>query len=246
MVPGSDSGSVKGLLDRIQTRLRAEPKIGSRADRLVLAFDRGDLLIEGEVESVAAKKLALELAAAEYGPGALIDRLRVRPVRRVTDAELLARVGQAISADPALEHLALRLRRGVRIQNVQPASGHARGEIEIHVEAGVVTLDGDVPKLDDKRLAESLAWWVPGTRDVVNGIGVSSAEADSDDDITRALELVFSRDRTLRGAELHAHSDHRVVTLEGHVENDEQLRQAENDAWCLFGVDRVVNALHVG
>jgi len=35
--------------------------------------------------------------------------------------------------------------------------------IDIGVEDGVVTLDGDVPVL---------AWWAPGSRDVVKGLGV--------------------------------------------------------------------------
>ena len=33
-----------------------------------------------------------------------------------------------------------------------------------------MTLNGRVPGLPSRRLAGVLAWWVPGVRDVVNGI----------------------------------------------------------------------------
>jgi osmotically-inducible protein OsmY len=36
-----------------------------------------------------------------------------------------------------------------------------------------------------------------------------------------------------------------VITLEGLVINDVQRRMAENDAWYVFGVDKVIDALQV-
>lgn len=242
MTPASETA----VLDRILDRLQREPRVGPRARRLVLAFDRGDLLLEGEVDSVAAKKLALELAAAELGPGAIIDRLRVSAAQRVSDAELLVRVAKAIAAEPGLDHCALRVHRGLRTQVLRPNSVQTRGEIELRVDNGVITLDGDVPSLVDKRLAESLAWWVPGTRDVVNGLGVSPEEEDSDESIDRALGVVLARDPSLRGSHVEPHTHGRVVTLQGEVASEEQRRKAEDDAWCIFGVDKVVNDLHVG
>lgn len=46
----------------------------------------------------------------------------------------------------------------------------------IEVKKGIVTLNGEVPSLTHKRLAGVLAWWVPGTRDVVNGLEEVPAE----------------------------------------------------------------------
>jgi hypothetical protein len=51
----------------------------------------------------------------------------------------------------------------------QPVSGRS-GEITVQVQDGVVTLNGQVPSLSHKRLTGVLAWWVPGTRDVINGL----------------------------------------------------------------------------
>jgi osmotically-inducible protein OsmY len=47
------------------------------------------------------------------------------------------------------------------------------------VKEGVVTLDGEVSSLAHKRLCGVLAWWVPGSRDVVNGLEVRVDEVDN-------------------------------------------------------------------
>ena len=46
----------------------------------------------------------------------------------------------------------------------------SEGTIDVEVQDRIVTLNGRVPGLPSKRLAGVLAWWVPGVRDVVNGI----------------------------------------------------------------------------
>ena len=54
--------------------------------------------------------------------------------------------------------------------------------VEAAVRDGVVTLNGRVQSLSHKRLAGVLAWWVPGTRNVVNGLDVQPPEEDTDDE----------------------------------------------------------------
>jgi len=67
-----------------------------------------------------------------------------------------------------------------------------RGEIE--VEHGVVTLNGSVPNLASKRLAGVLAWWAPGSRDVVNGTTVEPPEADAPIQIEEAVRIALEKD----------------------------------------------------
>ena len=49
-------------------------------------------------------------------------------------------------------------------------AGSGQPFVEFAVEDGIVTLDGEVPSLTHKRLAGVFAWWVPGSRDVINGM----------------------------------------------------------------------------
>jgi len=64
----------------------------------------------------------------------------------------------------------------------------------VSVEDGVVTLDGRVSSLSHKSLAGALAWWVPGSRDVINGIEVAPPQEISDSEITEAVRLVLEKD----------------------------------------------------
>jgi len=229
----------------VRARLGANPRVNVGRHPLAPSLDHGDLVMEGELDSVAAKKLALEIAAAIPGVRGIIDRVRVAPSKRMEDGEILVHVLHALSGESGLQTCALTSRRGARVEYTPSPSPGARGQIDARVEDGVVTLDGDVPSLTQKRLAEVLIWWVPGVRDVVNGLGVTPPEEDSDDDITDALRMVLEKDPLLRGLKIFVSTKNRVVTLLGTLNSDEQQRAAENDGWCLFGVDRVVNELRV-
>jgi osmotically-inducible protein OsmY len=108
---------------------------------------------------------------------------------------------------------------------------------------GVVTLDGQVSSLSHKRLAGVLAWWVPGSRDVVNGLEVAPIQEDSDDEIAEALKLVLEKDPLINAYRIRVTVRSAVVILEGLVVNNAESEIAEMDAWYVFGVDRVVNRL---
>jgi osmotically-inducible protein OsmY len=119
----------------------------------------------------------------------------------------------------------------------------ARGAIEVEIEDGVVTLNGQVPGLDDKRLAGVLAWWVPGSRDVINGIAVEPPEDDSDDAILEAVRLVLEKDPFVDASEIRVGVRNALVRLTGLVPSEAERDMAEFDAWYVFGVDRVDNRI---
>ena len=118
-----------------------------------------------------------------------------------------------------------------------------RNSIDVMVNDGVVTLDGQVSSLSHKRLAGVLAWWVPGSRDVVNGLEVVPVQEDSDDEIAEAVKLVLEKDPLINAYRIRVTVRADVVTLEGLVVNNAESEMAEMDAWYVSGVDRVVNRL---
>ncbi|MBZ0161928.1 MAG: BON domain-containing protein [Notoacmeibacter sp.] len=125
-----------------------------------------------------------------------------------------------------------------------PADLH--GSIDYEVIDGIITLNGFVPGLMTKRYAGVLAWWIPGSRDVINGIAVTSDEADGADKIAEAVDLVIEKNPYLNAAQVKVGVRNRTVRLTGFLPSEEQKRMAENDAWCVFGVDDVVNEIEVG
>ncbi|MBI3800115.1 MAG: BON domain-containing protein [Deltaproteobacteria bacterium] len=49
----------------------------------------------------------------------------------------------------------------------------------------------------------------------------------------------------VNAAQIRVHTKNAIVTLEGLVANDTEKDMAEFDAWYVFGVDKVINALVV-
>ena len=232
------------VLNRVRAALASEPRLDLHTFPIELSFAQGTLTLEGEVGDVAAKKLALERAAALPEVTGIIDRLRVRPAQRMGDGEIRDLVRDAFLQEPAFADFAIRRRLGERVETVREPP-EARGAIDLEVEDGVVTLNGQVPGLDDKRLAGVLAWWVPGSRDVINGIAVEPPEDDSDDAILEAVRLVLEEDPFVDASQIRVGVKNASVRLTGLVPTEAEREMAEFDAWFVFGVDKVDNRIEV-
>jgi osmotically-inducible protein OsmY len=117
--------------------------------------------------------------------------------------------------------------------------------LEVEVTDGVVILNGMVESISHKRLAGVLAWWVPGSRDVVNGLELSPPMEDNDDEVVDAVRLVLEKDPLVNASQMKLRSSAGIVTLEGAVATENSRMAAEADAWYVFGVNGVVNKLMV-
>jgi len=202
------------------------------------------VVLEGEVEDIAAKKLALEHAAAVEGIRGVVDRLRVAPAEHKGDGAIRASLAAFLLEARELHDCTIRARRKGGTEVLRQADGP--GEIELEVNDGVIVLEGRVPSLSHLRLAGVLAWWTPGCRDVVNALEVAPPERDGDDEVIEAYYLVLKKDPLVRHPEhVRASCANFVVTLEGSAHSESERRRAELDAWALFAVDRVVNRLEV-
>jgi osmotically-inducible protein OsmY len=232
------------VLNRVRAALASEPRLDLPRFPIELSFAQGTLTLEGEVGDVAAKKLALERTAALPEVAVIIDRLRVQPAQRMGDGEIRDLVRDALLQEPAFGDFAIRRRLGERIEPVREPP-EPRGTIELKVEEGVVTLNGQVPNLDDKRLAGVLAWWVPGSRDVINGIAVEPPEQDSDVAILEAVRLVLEKDPFVDASQIRVGVKNALVRLTGLVPSEAEREMAEFDAWYVFGVDKVDNRIEV-
>lgn len=232
------------VLDQVRAALQSEPRLDLHEFPIELRYADGTLTLEGEVGDVASKKLALERAAALPEVSGIIDRLRVRPAQPMGDGQIRDLVRDALLQEPAFADFAIRRRLGEQVEIVRDPPA-ARGAIELQVEDGVVTLNGQVPGLDDKRLAGVLAWWVPGSRDVINGIAVEPPEEDSDDAILEAVRLVLEKDPFVDASQTRVGVKNALVRLTGVVPSEAERDMAEFDAWYTFGVDKVDNRIEV-
>ncbi len=233
--------------------------------------DDGVLLMEGDVENLAAKKIAREIASAVLEVRGVVDHLQVASGEPRGDGEILDEVRgvvdhlQVASGEPRgdgeilemLETLLLEARdlrnctlrvmkKGQSISLQEIGDADTSGDILVAVEAGVVTLGGWVISLSHRRLVGVLAWWTPGCRDVVDTLEVLPPEEDGDDEVSDVLSLVLEMDPMIPHPEqIHVQTHNHVVTLQGVVNTQTEKNRAEQDAWYLFAVDNVINQLTV-
>jgi osmotically-inducible protein OsmY len=234
------------LLAKIRATLRSEPSIGTRFHPCELELEAdGVLVLGGEVESVKAKKLALERVAALAGIAGIADRLHVKPATHMTDKEIRVHMRNMLMEEASFKDLELgEIENGQR-KLVQGTPAEPRGSIDFEVKDGIVTLNGRVPTLVTKRLAGVMAWWVPGVHDVVNGIAVEPPEDDGPDVIAEAVRVVLEKDPFVDATKVRVGVRNTVVRLDGFVPTGTEKEAAERDAWCTFGVDNVINEIEV-
>jgi hypothetical protein len=227
--------------------LRSEKRIGPHFKPEALTIDAdGVATIESEVPTIAIKRLALERLAGVPGIGGIVDRLRVKPASPMSDDCILDHLRKAYYQEPAFQQFALVQCEEARRALVRAGLPGARGQIDIEVELGVVTLNGSLPSLAAKCLAGVLAWWVPGVRDVVNGITVDPPEEDGPIQIEEAVRIALDKDPLFDASQIRVGVQGRTVRLTGWVPTAAARDAAEWDGWYVFGVDDVINEIETG
>ena len=225
--------------------MEREPRINLHKYPVHMEFSDAVLTLEGEAEHIAAKKLSMELAIAVPGVTGIVDRLHVVPSTRMGDGAILDAVRDALLEESSLMNCSLQLIRKGQLETARQITTDPHGVIRASVRDGVVLLDDHVISLTQKRLAGVLAWWVPGSRDVINGMEVISDQPDSDEELAKAVRLVLKKDPFINEDRVRVSAKQSVVTLEGDVPSTPQKEMAEFDAWYVFGVDKVVDRLEV-
>jgi osmotically-inducible protein OsmY len=233
------------IIKAVQAAWEHEAQINLHTHPVTISYENEVLTLEGEVQDVAAKKLCMELAIAVPGVAGIVDRLHVTRAVRIGDGAILTAVREVLLQEPALQDCAVRVRNKGRVETIRESAAANSGVIELSVNDGVVLLDNHVPSLAQKRLAGVLAWWVPGSRDVINGMAVEPHEEDNDEELLDAVRLVLEKDPFVNADQIRVSAKQSVITLEGLVINDMQRRMAVNDAWYVFGVDKVINMLQM-
>lgn len=230
---------------QVRAALEFDTRINLHRHPIQVTFDNDAVVLEGEVDSVAAKKLALEHAGAVEGIRGVVDRLRVAPSERRGDGAIRDAYCVLLMSQRELANCGIRVRDSSRMQTVRQAPAERSGDIDILVDDGVITIEGSVISLSHKRVIGTLAWWTPGCRDVVNALELDPPERDGDEEVVEALALVFEMDPIVQADLVHIRCENYVVTLQGYAHTEQERQRAEFDAWSLFGVEKVINRIEV-
>jgi osmotically-inducible protein OsmY len=233
------------IVKQTRATLEKDTRINLHRYPITIAMQNGDLILAGEVEDIAAKKLALLAASETHGVQRIVDRLKVTPAEKMGDSEIRDHVCKLLLEESALERCLIHGMVGSGVETVRKAIPEPAGSIVVEVNDGVVTLNGEVPSLTHKRLAGVLAWWVPGSRDVINGLEEVPPEEDNDDELIDAVRLVLEKDPFVNASKVRVSSKDWTVTLEGLVPNETMKQMTERDAWYVLGVKSVINKISV-
>lgn len=233
------------VLRAVRAAFEHEPVINLHRYPIKMEWHEGVLTLEGEAEHVAAKKVAMSTAIAVPGVRGIVDRLHVVPAESMGDGAVLDVVRDALLEEELLRDCGVTLVRKGRLEAVRTPRMPASGNIRVSVSDGVVLLDDHVSRVAHKQVAGVLAWWVPGSRDVVNGMAVEPPAEWSDAELAKIVRYVLEKDRLVKSEGIRIEAHDAVVTLSGEVPSQAQREMAEFDAWYVFGVDRVVNRIEV-
>lgn len=239
-----DMKEAERIVNAVVGALERETLVNLHAFPFQLECEAGVLTMEGEVEHIMAKKRALEVAAAIPGVASIADRLRVAPAALMEDGEIRDHICRALLSESMLDNCAIWAIVKGKPEVVRETDHGMEGSIDVEVNDGVVVLNGAVTSLTAKRLAGVLAWWVPGTRDVINGIDTDGAD-DNDYEVVDAVRLVLEKDPFVTASQIRVGCSNYWVTLDGLVKSATERHAAEADAWFVFRVDGVTNRLIV-
>ena len=231
----------------VRAALRADQRLRTAfRPRRIEVTDDATVTIEAEAETVAIKRRVLSCIARVPGVVGIVDRISVTPAGEMSDDGMLDHLRKAYLQEPAFRGYKLSEHADGATRLVRQGLPGASGEIEFEVADGIVTLNGATHALASRRLAGVLAWWVPGSRDVINAMAVEPPEEDAPIRIEEAVRIALEKDPLVNDTRIRVGVRGRTVRLTGLAASDWERDAAEWDAWYVLGVDEVVNDVRVG
>ncbi len=186
-------------------------------DPIDLSCADGIVTMTGTANNILAKKRATRLAETVKGVRAVVNRIKVKPLKDRSAAEIQDDVRAALVADPAAD------------------------SYEVRAEAdsdGHVTLRGTVESWQEKQLAEKVAMGVKGVTSITNNIEVNYRMERTDDEIKPEIMRALQRDALVDHRMIDVDVDDGKVKLSGEVGSAAERRQAVWNTW-VAGVDEV-------
>ncbi|MBI2938867.1 MAG: BON domain-containing protein [Chloroflexi bacterium] len=206
-----------------QRRIKLDKRLHEEGVAVHVECRPDGVCLTGSVARLAQRYYAEEDVRLTAGEASLplVDDLMIGPER--PDGEVRDKVIRTLVADPHIDETA----------------------ITVEVQNGVVTLRGMVDSITRKRLPGALCWWIPGVRDVRNGLTVLYPEDDGEDLLAEAVELVLDKDPLVDDSGITVITHDGLVHLTGTVTSEIARDAAEQDAWSVLGTRRVQNDLEI-
>jgi osmotically-inducible protein OsmY len=216
------------MKEAVADAFRVDPRIAPSLERIeITVFDQGQLILTGDVKSLAAKRAAGETARNTVGIRRVFNHLHVRPgfEHRPADRRLAAAVEDALERDPYFT-----------------AAGFS-----VRVINGRVVLRGEVGSPFEKKHASDVVALLSGVIEIDNRIEVAfDPPAKRDAAIRADVRRCLHWNSRIDGEAILVLVEDGVVELRGKVDNPLQYREAVACAWKGGAVRVRTGGLEIG
>jgi osmotically-inducible protein OsmY len=168
----------------------------------------GIVTLSGPVDTILARRRAVELARTIRGVRSVVDDLEVKPVAR-SDDDLRRDIVRALLSDPATDSY----------------------QVEVEVKEGVATLRGTVDSWQEKQLVVRVAEGVRGLADVRDFVTFEVREDRHDPEIAAEIRSRLRWDAWVDDGLITVSVDEGEVTLSGAVGSAVEHARAMDDVW---------------
>jgi osmotically-inducible protein OsmY len=213
-----DAANDERLLERLRKKMRALPM-----DDVQIEIQNGFVTLKGKVRTFRQKERLHRTVMGLHGVRALKDLLAVQPLETIADREIALHVRQALDAHAELPP----------------------GTAAVHVQNGVVCLEGNVRTAEERHVVEHVVNHCRGVAKVENHLLVDPLEEISDEAAVRAVQgaLAYSADFETQEVRVSCADGH--VCLRGAVPTLLDRNYAEEMARLQAGVRSVENCVQV-
>ncbi|MBD3346673.1 MAG: BON domain-containing protein [Chitinivibrionales bacterium] len=201
------------ITQAIEQALRRDDAVSSHLISVVTTD--GIVTLDGSVSNILEKNRAEAMAGTFKGVRSIVNRIDVLPVMR-SETQIRTDVLSALAADPATESF----------------------EIDVDVDAGTITLKGNVDSYAEKSLASKVIKGVKGVKNIENKIEVAFKDGRSDHEIQEEIERRLEFDPYIPASLITVDVLEGEVTLKGTVGTARVKTLAYNKAW-VAGVEDV-------
>lgn len=205
----------------VQNAIKWEPLLHA-AEIGVTAKD-GVVSLTGFVDNYAKKMEAENAAKRVIGVKAIVEEIQVRFHNSFTktDEEIAHEVLTGLKNNWSVPH----------------------DKLKVKVEAGWVTLDGELPWNYQKEAAKNAVNYLMGVKGVTNNIKIKSETHDSIE--KKDVENALARSWSVDDSEMHVEVSETTVTLTGAVSSWYEKEEASRIAWNTPGIWHLNNELVV-
>lgn len=194
-----------------------------KLNRIDVQVSDAIVTLDGKVTNVLAKRRAADIAETVRGVRAVVNKINVEPMEYLSDTAIRENVSQALVQDPATR----------------------RYRLDVEVDDHVVILKGNVGSYQQSLLAEKVASYVRGVKEVKNEINVTYKEDRSDEQIKAEVEKTLEWNALVDDELIDVNVDNGRVKLLGKVGSLAEKSVASIDAWVQGVKDVVTDNLEV-